>query len=264
MSKEWSAVANLKEFRLTIEGTANGVELTPETMPMARLAEYLFDLAAMMGYKESVHLVKVDNGSATPVMLIDADEEARITDHLQKAQLGRSDRSANLAYRRFETKLREDNAFARVRNVEKGCNVIEFIGRNREKVTEYGPIRERASVVGEVIRVGGKDETVPVWLKRVDGDFFFYCDAKKHVAQDLGHKMYVTLRLHGIATWKRDDKGTWTMVHFSIQSFDPEPLSDAGLAETLAVLRAIPDNGWLDAADPLADLREIRHGEGSQ
>jgi hypothetical protein len=32
----------------------------------------------------------------------------------------------------------------------------------------------------------------------------------------------------------------------------------------LAVLRAIPDNGWLDAADPLADLREIRHGEGSQ
>ncbi len=254
-------MADLKEFRLTIEGSINGVELTPKTMPMARLAEYVFDLAAIMGCKESVHLIKVDDGSTAPVMLIDADEEARITDHMQKAKLGRSDRSANLAYRRFETKLREDNAVARVHNVERNSNVLEFIGRNHDKVSEYGPIKEKASVVGEVIRVGGKDETVPVWLRRVDEDLFFYCDANKHVAQDLGHKMYVTLRLHGIATWKRDDAGIWKIVHFRIQSFDSEPLSDAGLTETLATLRSIPENGWLDTADPLAELREIRHGE---
>ncbi len=253
---------DLKEFRLTLDGSINGVAFTPETIPMARLAQYIFDLAAIMGHKESVHFIRVEEGSAQPVILIDPEEEGRITSRMQSAQRGVGPRDANLAYKRFEDRLKEDNAVAFIRNVSKDNNVLEFIGRNTATVAEYGPIRERASLVGEIIRVGGTDESVPVWLERVDGERF-YCDADKNIAQQLGHKLYVTLRLHGIATWRRDKKGKWTMDHFRIQSFDPEPLSDAGLIETIAALRAIPENGWLNVDDPLAELREIRHGEES-
>lgn len=50
---------NWKEFRFVIEGDIDGHDITPLTLPMARLAEYLTDLAMLMGHHESVHLVNV-------------------------------------------------------------------------------------------------------------------------------------------------------------------------------------------------------------
>ena len=50
---------NWKEFRFKIEGKVNGEEMTPLTLPMARLAEYITDLAMIMGHRESVHFIKV-------------------------------------------------------------------------------------------------------------------------------------------------------------------------------------------------------------
>lgn len=59
-----------KELRFKIEGKVNGVEMTPFTMPMARLALYLHDLAHLFGYRDSVHLISVEPGSAVPVFML--------------------------------------------------------------------------------------------------------------------------------------------------------------------------------------------------
>lgn len=255
-----AAVPNWKEFRFKIDGEINGVEMTPLTIPMSRLALYLLDLAQLLGYRESVHLLRIDEGSTQPVIYVDPEEESRVVERIRYAQRGMAPQDANRAYRKIDGKLREDHATAAILNVTQKVEVIEFPGRKTVLPQIYGPIREQASLVGVVMRVGGFDKTVPVHLQRADGAIF-YCDADPLVARQLAPLYQQTIRIHGIATYKRGKEGMWTLEHFKIQSFDPRPLSQDSFSQTLEKLRAIPENGWNEVADPLAELQKIRHGE---
>jgi hypothetical protein len=253
-------VPNWKEFRFKIEGEVNGVEMTPFTLPMSRLALYLIDLAQLLGFRESVHLIAVETGSTQPVIYVDAEEESRVVERVRYAQRGMGPRDANRAYKKIDSKLREDQAIATITNVTRSAEVIEFPGRKTVLSQPYGPIKERASLVGVVMRIGGFDKTVPVHLQRADGAIF-YCDADPMVAQQLAPFYQRTIRIHGVATYRRGKEGIWTLDYFKIQSFDPQPLNEDNFSQTIAKLKAIPDNGWNDVADPLAELQKIRHGE---
>jgi len=254
-------VPNWKEFRFVIEGKIDGQEITPVTLPMARLAEYLTGLAMLMGHRESVHLVNVAEGGAEPVMYVDADEESRVTHQIQSAARGMGPRDANAAYKKLDDKLREDDAVGNIVNVSQKAKVIEFPGRNLDLPQAYGPIKERASVVGKLMRIGGFDKTIPVHLKRAD-DVIFYCEAEALVAEQLGPLIFRNIRVHGLATYSRGKEGTWRLDHFKIQSYDPEALNDESFSVTMDKLRTIPGNEWNEVADPLEELRKLRHGEG--
>src|SRR5208337_3057191 len=206
---------NWKEFRFKIEGEINGQEITPLTIPMSRLALYLADLAQLLGYKDSVHLVAIETGSTQPVIYIDPDEESRVTSRVRNAQRGMGPRDANRAYKKLDHKLREDNASGAIVNVSQRADVIEFPGKNANLPEEYGPIKERASVVGQLRRVGGFDPTIPIHLQRADGAIF-YCDADDLIAKELAPFYSRTIRVHGIATYSRRKEGVWKIDHFKI------------------------------------------------
>lgn len=249
-----------KEFRFKIEGEAKGVQITPLTIPLARLALYLVDLAQLLGHRESVHLVGVEHGSTQPVIYVDAEEESRVMERVRQAQRGAAPRDANWAYRKLDTKLRQDNASAAFINVSRRAQVIEFPGVKTNVPEAYGPIRERASLVGELKRLGGFDPTIPIHLQRADG-LIFYCDADENIAKQLAPLYSRVVRVHGIATYSRGKEGVWKIDHFKIQSFDPEPLSAENFSTTMEKLRSIPGNEWTTMADPLEELRAIRYGE---
>ena len=99
---------NWKEFRFKIDGKINGIEMTPLTIPMARLALYLADLAQLMGHHESVHLISVAEGSTQPVIYVDAEEESRIVNQVRNAQRGMAQRNANRAYKKAARLQRRD------------------------------------------------------------------------------------------------------------------------------------------------------------
>lgn len=251
---------NWKEFRFKIEGEIDGAEITPHTIPMARLAEYVFDLAALMGHKESVHLVAVEDGSTQPVILVDAQEEARVTERVRHAQRGMGPPEANRAYKRIDNKLRKDNAKADLINVARKADVIIFPGKNSDAPQPYGPIKERATAVGELKRVGGLDKTVPITLRRAD-NAVIYCEADEFIAKQLAPLLYSYIRVHGLATYTRGAESIWKINHFRIQSFDPQPLSDESFSATIEKLRGIPGSEWSTIDDPLDELRKLRHGE---
>ena len=115
-------------------------------------------------------------------------------------------------------------------------------------------------MIGELKRVGGFDPTVPIHLERTDGTIF-YCEANESIAKQLGPYLYTTIRVHGIATYSRGKEGVWRVDHFKIQSFDEEPLSGESFSTILDKLRAVTGSEWADIADPLEELRKIRHGE---
>jgi len=251
---------NWKEFRFKIEGKVNGVELTPLTIPLARLALYLVDLAQLLGHRESVHLVAVQEGSTQPIIYVDALEESRVTERVRYAQRGAGPRDANWAYKKIDAKLRKDNASASIINVSQKAEVVEFPGIKTDLPQAYGPIKERASLVGELKRVGGFDPTIPIHLQRADG-LIFYCDADSSMAKQLAPFYLCIVRVHGIATYSRGKEGVWKIDHFKIQSFDPEPLSDDNFSATMEKLRNVPGNEWATMSDPLQELRSIREGE---
>lgn len=255
-------VADFKEFRFKIDGNIDGEEITPLTLPMARLAEYLADLAAIMGHKDSVHFIRTADGSAQSVMFVDADEEFRVTSQIQNSARGMGPLRANDAYKRLDARLREDNAVGNIVNVSKGAQVIEFPGRRNDLPEVYGPITERASVVGVLKRLGGFDDTIPVHLQRADG-VIFYCETTPAIAKDLMSFYEKTIRAHGMATYYRSE-GLWKLEKFRIQSYDPQPLLGDSFAEIIEKLKAIPGNEWNEIDDPLEELRKLRHGENAQ
>jgi hypothetical protein len=253
-------VTDWKEFRFKIEGNIDGVEITPYTMPLSRLALYLIDLAQLLGHSESVHLVKVDEGSAQPVFLVDPLEESRVIHQVRNAQKGMGPKNANRAYKKLDNKLRQDNATGRIVDVGRAAEVIEFPGNKAILPEMYSNIKERATVIGELKRVGGFDRTIPIHLLRRDGAIL-YCEANENLAEQLAHYYSKVIRLHGIATYSRGNAGKWKMENFKIQSYDETPLIDESFTDTMERLRALDGNEWAAVADPLEELRKIRQGE---
>lgn len=252
--KDW------KEFRFKIEGEIAGVEITPYTMPLSRLTLYLIELSKLLGHNESVHLMKVEEGSTAPVFFIDPDEENRVTHQVRNAQKGMSVRHANRAYKKLDALLRQDNATGRIVNEARRENVIEFPGNKANLPVVYNDIKERATVTGKLKRVGGFDQTIPIHLLRSDGAVL-YCEASESLAEQLAPLYSKVIRIHGIATYSRGPEGKWKMENFKIQSFDDTPLIDESFTETMDKLRSIEGNEWAEVADPLEELRKLRHGE---
>lgn len=253
-------MTNWKEFRFKIDGEIDGVKITPYTIPLSRLAVYLVDLAQLLGHCESVHLLKVDDGSAEPVFYVDPEEEPRIVDQVRNAQKGMGPRTANRAYKKLDNLLRQDNATGRIIDAAKKSEIIEFPGNKADLPQIFENIRERASVTGELRRVGGFDKTIPIHLLRKDGAIL-YCEANEQVARQLAPYYSKPIRLHGIATYRRGSEGKWKLENFKIQSFDEAPLIDESFTDTMDKLRAIEGNEWAEVADPLGELQKIRDGE---
>ena len=103
-----------KEYKLHIKTKINGQEVTPLNLPMARLAEYLADLATLFGYREHVHFLKVEEGSASPIALVEMEREARVRERMVQAAAGRAPTDANRAYIQLNQKFVDDDGYGEV------------------------------------------------------------------------------------------------------------------------------------------------------
>jgi hypothetical protein len=249
---------DFKKLRFKIEGKIDDVDFTPTTMPMARLAEYLADLAQLLGHNESVHLIGVEEGSTAPVLYYDALEEARIFSRVRGAVDGTGHPDAIDAYQRIDQRLKRDSGSARL--VNSSAELAEFPGIHQPQPDSYPKIRERGTIAGKLRRVGGKGDTIPIWIERADRKMF-YCETSEHLSRELSEFYLRLIRVHGVGTYIRNEDGEWEQTKFAIQSFDPVLLADESIIATFEKLRAIDDNEWNEIKDPLAELRRLRHGE---
>jgi hypothetical protein len=240
-----------KEHRFKID------VFTPETLPMERLAEYMLRFAKLLGEPERVHFVEVERGSA--VLLARTEEVAvpKVEQRLADAVRGQGDPVALKALQELDDMLANDNAVGQLID-ESGAEIIAFQGRNRPKPLEYGPFREDGVLEGVVIKVGGKGETVPIWLQ--DGERrTHHCGARRPLARRLAkHYDGGLLRVSGTGSWVRLATAAWLMRSFEIKSF--EPLDDAPLVDVIKRLQGVEGADWGD--DPVTDLMRLRKGEG--
>ena len=237
------------EYRFKIDA------FTPDTIPMHRLAEYMNDLATLLGSQKSVHFVKLEGGSTTLVEHIEAEAVAKVTERIEKVKKRTAPEDAIRAFADIDKRLLEDGADGFV-ETDLG-KVIEFPGRNRALFDTFAPFTEHGTLDGQLIRVGGRDETVPVYLE--EGQTIHKCNSNREMAKRLApFFLGPTLRVQGNGKWYRDQFGNWVLEHFTITDFSP--LDDSNLTDVVSKLRALPRSELQTLDDPLSELRRIRHG----
>lgn len=226
---------------------------TPDTLPMARLAEYLSALATLYGSQEQVHFDMVEQGSALLQVWVDQAAITTVMKQLSSVGTGTAAVSIERAYHQLDTLLREDKAVGAVH--AQGGTVLSFPGRNRT-IAETVSITKATTIDGTVIRIGGRDATIPVTLQDLEGQLL-RCQIRgsakaKHLAR---HYLDAPIRVHGSGRWARGQDGKWVLELLDID--DWEILDASSPEEVLAVL-ASPDNGWAKMSHPQSEWRKLR------
>lgn len=232
---------------------------TPDTIPLARLSQYLGDLARMMGQESSVHFVRVEKGSTIPVIRVDWEAGPKVHERLLSVKVNEGPAEARRAYKEINRKLVEDNANG-VLVDSSAKKVIQFPGRDGANQPEFGPISQTGVFQGIPISVGGERDPVPVHLE--DGEAKHIVWAPRRIAKQIAPYLFTsTIRVEGKGRWLRNSMGEWTMLNFTATGFEVLPEGD--IKSGIEALRAIPA-AWKDSDDPLGDLVALRTGARPQ
>lgn len=148
-------------------------------------------------------------------------------------------------------RLKEAGILTRDNNTE----IIQFPGKDEEKL-RFTSIQQYGAIDGEVIRVGGSKNIVPILLQ-VEGNEISGCHANRNLAKELAKYLFEPVRLYGEGRWDRSDEGIWNLIHFEVNRFDV--LQEKTLSQTVIALRGLQGN-WGD--DALYELLKYRHSEG--
>ena len=236
------------EYRFVIDA------YTPDTLPMSRLAEYMADLARFMGTAEQVHFVRLESGSTVLVQVVEPQAAPKVRDRIYAVAHDQGPDDAANAFKALNRYLADDNAIGSLR-VGGGAEVIRFPGREQLAPLTFGAFNQPGVLDGVLIRVGGRDDTVPVHLR--DCERIHMCNATRDIAKRLAVHLYgPTLRVQGDGRWERDADGIWLMKRFNITEFCE--LDETPLSEVAERLRNVEGSGWTDIDDPHAELRRLR------
>ena len=228
--------------------------LQPSRMPMARLVDYMANLAALLGEHEHIHFDRVEPGSVVLAQYVDDVADAPVRERIRLASDAQAPEDIARSVGSLNKLLEEDEATGSLRGPD-GVELLSFPGHRHSQSPTFGPFRQDGSCDGVLIRVGGKDETVPVHL--LDGDTIRTCNTTREIARELARHLFgKPLRVYGNGRWLRNDGGDWEMLRFDIRGFDV--LDDAPLAEVVRDLRATPQSGWRTIPDPIAELLRLR------
>lgn len=222
----------------------------PETLPMERLAKYLSELAKLLGEPNHVHFTSVDEGSAILRKQVDPVAKAKISKRLSSF---RDFAGASKAYDKLNDLLKEDGATG---NLEGLQNVLlKFPGKNLDDETILKLPYEHISLRGELVKIGGTDNTVPVEIRDASsGKVVRGSTVNKEIAKRLAACLFTPIEVSGIGQWHETAKDGWKLMGFKIQDFTKlDALSATAL---LKELQKLPPERPHDPQIALKAMRE--------
>lgn len=230
--------------------------LTPDTLSMGRLAQYLACLAGMYGNDDDVRFKGVRKGSAVLVAEAFPDIVDGIERRLRLINTSETDGKAQRAYNDLNRLLQEDHSTAYVTRPKLG-KIITFPGAKQQRRTDQISVVQPVTIDGVVIRIGGKDDTIPVVIQDMEGNNISCTIKGKQNAKELS-KYYLgdTIRITGNGKLTRGEDGIWKMSDVMINSY--YPISDEPLDKIFNDLREIEGNGWKSLPNPIATWKKIR------
>lgn len=221
---------------------------------MARLAEYLTHLASLYGSTDSVHFDKVKKGSAILQVAIDEPAVPKVLKRISEAKSNQPNQEIEKIYKTIDNLLRRDNATA---TISRGTGkILDFPGR-KLKEPEIYTITQPTSIDGVVMKIGGRDDTIPVTLRDQEGKIVNCQVRGEAYAKELS-KYYLgqPIRVHGNGKWTRTAEGVWEIDSLFIHSH--EELDITPVNTVFDELRKVEGNGWGSVEDPITEWKRMR------
>lgn len=243
-------MADFEELSFVIPG------YTPETIPLARLIEYLQQMSIVLGDPENLHLVAIVDGSVEPVLHAPKAIALEARDRASRVQRGDGTRKQVDAYNKIRRMVRRDSRDAGkpalLRSQQK---VVLEIPAAPEDVGAITGIRQASSIDGQLIRVGGAGEDAALQVQDLQGKILSGFTAKRSIAKELASLLWEPVRLYGIGIWERSSEGEWQLERMQVQTY--EKLDDEDLSLVLERLRSLKVAWPDDALDRLREEREV-------
>ena len=234
----------------------------PETIPMAKLAEYMADFAALLGMDNAVYFDRLTKGSTNVVARVEFQDLPKVTTRLQEIRRGNPPKGAEKIFEQIDSRLANDNAVGRVliegQDGAALAELLTFPGRSRPPAQSHGPFNQEGHLDGILIAVGGKDDLIRLRLQNGE-QMYSSCETIRAIARELGKHLFEPIRIHGSGRWLREADGTWTLIRFRVHRF--EVLGTTSLRDTVTALRAAHGSSWKELDDPLAELADMRRDE---
>lgn len=137
-----------------------------KTLSLDEFADLAKRLADLLGEQERVHFGALRDGSAR--ILAKVEESARQNVVVQLAKLRHGDASAKVI--KLNDYLGSKGWRGELKNAEGGM-IIAFPGTSQKKPEQIQTVNQPDSLIGQVIKIGGRDDTVPMTIKTPDGSF---------------------------------------------------------------------------------------------
>jgi hypothetical protein len=222
----------------------------PDTIPMARLAFYMAELAKLMGSSEHVHFKEVLDKSVSIVACADAQQVSVISPRIREA--AHNDAEAATPWRKINEALAEDGWTAEL-PLPKDGELISFPGKVKTSKT-IRSVTQHTSIQGRLIRVEGAGDQVMVGLE-IDGNLTAAgISLNATAAIELAHRFHQFVRLSGEGKWSRNTDGKWLLDNLKATSF--EVLEDEPLDQTLGKLKGLLTPG--SAEEIVKNVNELR------
>ena len=239
------------DFAFRIRGT------TPQTLPLARLAEYMREFAEFLGNRNNVHFGGLVKGSAVLRANVDDPIRTEVTKRILGTRTKDAPQEAIERAAKIDRMLREDRTRGEI--IRRDGNILYAFEGAKSPEPEYDEITvaQEGELTGIVVRIGGKDETVPLTLECGEAQFEELTIKGRELARAIAtHLFGPPIRVYGHGSWTRGTDGQWSLTKFYVQSF--AELDQSTLSEIVADLRTVRQNGWENVEDPIETWHRMR------
>ena len=236
-----------QSVELHISSLDEQVPLTPKTTPIAELGGYISGLSKLLVGGEITESDLLFNGVTAGSTKI-AVRTAKVG-QLQQNLLALTDKQ----YLPIQTMLRKYGRQA---------SLVGFDGFVKKLLPASEPfcyeVFQEETFRGEVIRIGGKDDTVPFMLLSERGESINLTVTSKELARRLAAHLYDFIECHGSGLLRiNPETFQWQPVPGKFHIVDFEVLEEADYAGWLSQLQSIPSL-WRETEEPLLLIEEIR------
>jgi hypothetical protein len=220
----------------------------PRQIPLARMAAYMAEFAALIGTSEPVLFSEIREGSTCIAANPRGNGSASvIRRRIISASRGEGPKDARAAFRHLTELANADRARAKVTD---GSTTIVHLPSN---LPVYDPLKliERGHITGILEGVYRDGNAVKARI-RPDGESIIYCTATAAIGKNMGSLFLDHIRAFGSGTWRRSQSGKWVCESMHIESISK--VSAAPLRAAVDELRTL-DLAWEE--DPWADFDEV-------